>query len=100
MIEIGRKQVQYMAFTWVILGAGDIACKFADAVRRIDDAEVIGVGSRSAERGAAFAQKHGIPHAGSYEAMLALRPDAAYIAATTDAIGTPRIPITVTRRTT
>lgn len=74
-----------MSFRWVILGAGDIAIKFNDAVRLIDGAEVIGVGSRSAERGAAFAQKHGIPHSGSYQEMLDLRPDAAYIAATTEA---------------
>ena len=74
-----------MSFRWVILGAGDIAVKFNDAIRRIDGAEVIGVGSRSAERGAAFAEKHGIPHSGSYAEMLALRPDAAYIAATTEA---------------
>ena len=74
-----------MSFKWVILGAGDIAVKFSDAIRRIPGAEVIGVGSRSQERGAAFAQKHGIPHSGSYAGMLALRPDAAYIAATTDA---------------
>ena len=74
-----------MSFRWVILGAGDIAVKFNDAIRRIDGAEVIGVGSRSAERGAAFAAKHGIPHSGSYADMLALRPDAAYIAATTEA---------------
>ena len=59
-----------MSFRWVILGAGDIAVKFNDAIRRIDDAEVIGVGSRSAERGAAFAQKHGIPHSGTYQEML------------------------------
>ena len=74
-----------MTFRWVILGAGAIAGKFADAICRIDGAEVIGVGSRSMERGAAFAEKHDIPHAGSYEEMLALRPDAAYIAATTEA---------------
>ena len=74
-----------MSFRFVILGAGAIAAKFADAVRRVEGAEVIGAGSRSAERGAAFAVKHGIPHSGSYEEMLALRPDAAYIAATTEA---------------
>ena len=74
-----------MSFRWVILGAGDIAIKFNDAVRRIEGAEVIGVGSRSAERGAAFAEKHGIPHSGTYQEMLDLRPDAAYIAATTEA---------------
>ena len=77
-----------MSFRWVILGAGDIAKKFNDAVRRIDGAEVIGVGSRSMERGAAFAEKEGIPASGSYEAMLDLRPDAAYIAATTEAHAT------------
>ncbi len=74
-----------MPFRFVILGAGGIAGKFADAVRRVEDCEVIGVGSRSPERGAAFAQKHGVPFAGSYEEALALRPDAAYIAATTNA---------------
>lgn len=74
-----------MSFRFVILGAGQIASKFADAVRRIEGAEVIGVGSRSMERGAEFARVNDIPHAGSYEEMLALRPDAAYIAATTEA---------------
>ena len=74
-----------MSFKWVILGAGSIAEKFSDAIRRTPGAEVIGVGSRSRERGAAFAEKHGIPQSGSYAEMLALRPDAAYIAATTEA---------------
>lgn len=74
-----------MSFRFVILGAGQIAAKFADAVRRIEGAEVIAVGSRSAKRGAEFAKANGIPHSGTYEEVLALRPDAAYIAATTDA---------------
>ena len=74
-----------MSFRWVILGAGAIANKFADAIRRIDGAEVIGVGSRSVERGQAFAEKNDIPFFGSYEDALTLKPDAAYIAATTEA---------------
>ena len=74
-----------MSFRFVILGAGQIASKFADAVRRIEGAEVIGVGSRSMARGAEFAKANNIPNSGSYEEMLALRPDAAYIAATTEA---------------
>ena len=74
-----------MSFRWVILGAGAIANKFADAVRRIEGAEVIGVGSRSMERGQAFAEKNDIPFFGSYEDALTLKPDAAYIAATTEA---------------
>ena len=59
-----------MSFRFVILGAGQIAGKFADAVRRIEGAEVIGVGSRSMARGAEFAKANGIPHSGSYEEML------------------------------
>ena len=74
-----------MSFRWVILGAGAIANKFADAIRRIDGAEVIGVGSRSMERGQAFAEKNDLPFFGSYEDALTLKPDAAYIAATTEA---------------
>lgn len=74
-----------MSFRWVILGAGAIANKFADAIRRIEGAEVIGVGSRSMERGQAFAEKNDIPFFGSYEDALTLKPDAAYIAATTEA---------------
>lgn len=74
-----------MAFRWIILGAGNIAGKFADAIRLIDGAEVVGVGSRALDRAEAFAARHGVPHSGAYEDMLALRPDAAYIAATTNA---------------
>ncbi len=43
-----------------IVGPGSIANKFADAVSRCDDAEIVAVASRSAARGAAFAEKHGI----------------------------------------
>lgn len=71
-------------FRFVILGAGNIAEKFVDAVSHIDDCEVAAVGSRSKERAEAFANKLGIATAfGSYEEMLdTIKPDAAYIATT------------------
>lgn len=74
-----------MAFRWGIMGAGNIAGKFADAVRRTEGAEVAAIASRDAGRAEAFARTQGIPAAyGSYEAMLlAEKPDAVYIAART-----------------
>lgn len=71
-------------FRFVILGAGNIAEKFADAVNLIDDCEVVAVGSRSADRADLFARKLGIKASfGNYEEMLdAIHPDAAYIATT------------------
>lgn len=54
-----------------IIGAGNIANHFCNAVKRIWDAEVAAVASTSAERAAAFAKKNGIERAyGSYEQML------------------------------
>lgn len=76
-----------MAFRWAILGAGRIAGKFADAVKRVPGCEMAAVASRSQERAEAFAQAQGIPAAfGDYAQMLQeVRPDAVYIAVTTNA---------------
>lgn len=76
-----------MPFRWVILGAGSIAGKFADAVKRTAGGEVAAVASRSMQRAEAFAAAHGIAAAyGDYARMLReIRPDAAYIAVTTNA---------------
>lgn len=74
-----------MAFRWGILGAGNIAGKFVDAVRRTADGVVAAIASRDQARAEDFASRHGIPAAyASYEAMLrAEKPDAVYIAART-----------------
>ncbi len=72
-------------FRFVILGAGNIAEKFVDAVDHIDGCEIAAVGSRSKERAEAFTKKLGISATafGDYEEMLdTVRPDAAYIATT------------------
>ncbi|MBQ3880483.1 MAG: Gfo/Idh/MocA family oxidoreductase, partial [Oscillospiraceae bacterium] len=71
-------------FRFVILGAGSIAHKFADAVRRTPSASVAAVASKSAEKAAAFAEKEQIGKSyADYEEMLVReKPDAAYIATT------------------
>lgn len=75
-----------MSFHWGIMGAGNIASKFADAVRRLAGCEVIAVASRDGARAEEFAWQNGIPHACvGYETLLTeYRPDAVYIATRTD----------------
>ncbi len=70
-----------------IIGAGDIARKFADAVRQILDGEVIAVASKSMERARAWAQEEQVEtYYGDYESLLANpQVDAVYIATTTNA---------------
>jgi predicted dehydrogenase len=67
---------------WGILGAGSIATKFATDLKNLDDARLLAVGSRSADRAAQFAAKWGVEHSyGSYAQMLAdPEVDAVYVA--------------------
>ena len=67
---------------WGIVGPGNIARKFATAVKNVEEAELVAVASRSAERGNAFALEYGIPRMfTSYEEMAASPDiDAVYIA--------------------
>jgi predicted dehydrogenase len=46
---------------WGIIGTGNIAGKFADATRYVEDAELLAVGSRSQETADIFGKRHGIP---------------------------------------
>ena len=75
-----------MSFRWGIMGAGSIAGKMADALRRLPGCELAAIASRDQGRAEAFARQHGIPVAcGSYERMLTdVCPDAVYIATRTD----------------
>lgn len=70
-----------------IIGAGDIARKFADAVRQLDNVEVISVASKSLDRAQEWAAREHIPsYYGNYAELLANpRIDAVYIATTTNA---------------
>ncbi len=74
-------------FRFGIMGAADIANKFCDAVRHIENCSVVAVSSKSMERAKAFAEKNHIDAAyDSYEEMLVQeKPDAVYIAVTTNA---------------
>ncbi len=55
---------------WGILGTGNIAHQFARGLTVTEDAELVAVGSRTAEAAAKFADEFGITqHHGSYEAL-------------------------------
>ena len=55
---------------WGVCGTGAIAEKFVHALRRIPDAQVVAVGSTSAERAESFGRRMGIRRRhGSYEAL-------------------------------
>jgi predicted dehydrogenase len=70
------------ALRWGIAGTGQIAGSVVPDFAHVPDAELTAVGSRSAERAAAFAAEHGIPRAhGSYAELVAdPELDALYIA--------------------
>jgi predicted dehydrogenase len=56
---------------WGIIATGGIARSFVQDVALLDDAEVVAIGSRTAESADAFGERHGIPNRhGSYEALV------------------------------
>ena len=67
---------------WGIVGAGNIANKFAEAVGNVEGASLTAIASRSLEKGREFAEKHGIETVfDSYEAMAqSALVDAVYVA--------------------
>ncbi len=68
---------------WGVLAPGAIADDWTAAVHRFTDQRVVAVASRSEERAAAFAGRHGIPRSyGSYEQLVAdPEVDVVYVAA-------------------
>jgi predicted dehydrogenase len=68
---------------WGVLAPGEIAGDFVSALSTHTDQRVVAVGSRSAERAAAFAARHGVERShGSYEALVAdPGVDVVYVAA-------------------
>ncbi len=69
-------------YRWGILGIGKIAQKFAADLALLPQARLMAAASRSEERAADFAQRHGAPlYFGSYEALAACPDvDVVYIA--------------------
>ena len=80
-------------FRFVILGAGNIAGKFCEAVSLIEGAAVVAVASKSLTKAMNFAEKNGVVKAyGDYEEMLQMeKPDGAYIAVTPSFDALPEI---------
>jgi predicted dehydrogenase len=58
-----------------IVGTGMIAGYHAQAIARLDGAHLVGVASRSANAGRAFAEKHRVPFVAGSADELAARPD-------------------------
>ena len=58
---------------WGVIGPGAIAVGFADAMRLVDDGEIVAVASRSAERADAFGDRFGV--ATRYDSYAALGED-------------------------
>lgn len=70
-----------MTVRWGIAGPGRIAATMAAEFAHVPDAELVAVGSRSADRAQLFADRFGIPQAhGSYEDLFASDVDAIYLA--------------------
>lgn len=69
-------------YRWGIIGAGNIAAKFASALRYTEGAEVFAVASRDSGKGNAFAEKFGASHIYTDYAQLAAdeEVDVIYIA--------------------
>lgn len=69
-------------FGWGILAPGNIARRFASDLRQLEDAQLVAVGSRSAERAQSFAQEFGASRAyGSYADLIAdPKVEAIYVA--------------------
>jgi predicted dehydrogenase len=70
------------AIRWGILGTGGIATKFATGLAALDDAQLVAVGSRSAESADAFGERFAIPRRHASYITLANDPgvDAIYVA--------------------
>ena len=58
---------------WGVMGPGAIAVGFADAMRLVDDGEIVAVASRSAERADTFGDQFGVP--ARYDSYAALGDD-------------------------
>lgn len=70
-----------MTTRWAIAGPGRIAATIAQEFVHVPDAEIVAVGSRSAERARAFADRFGIQRSfGDYAELFAADVDAVYLA--------------------
>lgn len=69
---------------WGILGAGNIARRFASSLSNVEAAELVALSCRSADKAQAFAKEHGIAPSGALSDELLGRPGAAHEALLAD----------------
>lgn len=69
-----------MTTRWAVAGTGSMAEAFIEDFAHVADAEVVAVGSRTAERARDFASAHGIADALTYADLAAADVDVIYIA--------------------
>lgn len=69
-----------MTTRWGIAGTGTMAASFVADFEHVPDAEVIAVGSRTAERAEEFAAGHGLGGAHTYRDLIASDVDVVYVA--------------------
>ena len=69
-------------FRWGVIGTGIIACKFAEAVECLDDAEIVAVSNRTLSKAETYAERFGIEtvYASNDELLADERVDAVYVA--------------------
>ncbi len=72
-------------FGFGIVGLGMVADFHAQALAQVTGARLVGVATRNAEKGRAFAQKYGVPLVGLTVAELVARPDVDVVCVTTSA---------------
>jgi scyllo-inositol 2-dehydrogenase (NADP+) len=82
--ELKRPMNNDTVIRWGIVGAGNIARRFAQGLRHVPNAQLAHVWSRRAEAAAAFASERGGASCASFEALLASEVDALYIATLQD----------------
>lgn len=69
-----------MTIRWGIAGTGSMAAAFIPDFAHVPGAEVVAIGSRTAERAAAFAAEQGVPAAYTYRDLLRADLDVVYVA--------------------
>jgi predicted dehydrogenase len=69
-------------FRWGVIGTGIIACKFAEAVGVLEDAEIVAVSNRTLSKAQAYAERFGIGtvYESNAELLADERIDAVYVA--------------------
>lgn len=69
-------------FRWGVIGTGIIACKFAEAIGALEDAEIVAVSNRTVSKAEEYAERYGIEtvYGSNAELLADERVEAVYVA--------------------